>query len=116
MRQRRAAKKRIKQFLVLLFCTGIILVSCIVLGFSSTGNFDIQPTSSVEVQQICRADKEEVFSCLPVQRCAENNSVNSAKVCVKRLSEMTGAFLCSVRWRFEPDSYDIVNEDLLTIR
>ena len=41
--------------------------------------------------------REEVSGCLPVQRCTENNSVNSAKVCVKRLSEMTDAFLCSIR-------------------
>ena len=31
--------------------------------------------------QICDAHKKEVFSCLPVQRCTENNSVNSAKIC-----------------------------------
>lgn len=94
----------------------VTLGSCVPTEFNTISQIGNQATSIAEDQQICSADKEEVFSCLPVQQCTENNSVNSAKVCVKRLSEMTDAFLCSVRWRFEPDSYDVVNEDLLPIR
>lgn len=33
----------------------------------------------------CSADNEEVNCCLPVQQCTENNSVNSAKICAKKV-------------------------------
>lgn len=33
-----------------------------------------------------RDNFQEVISCLPVQQCTENNSVNSAKICWERSS------------------------------
>ena len=38
----------------------------------------------------CSADEEEVFSCLPMQQCMENNSVNSVKVCTKGVTYAIG--------------------------
>ena len=51
-------------------------------GLLITNFIDNQVAMEVDEMEFCNADNEEVNDCLPVQQCAENNSVNSANICI----------------------------------
>ena len=74
---RKETLKRNLRILGIILYMGVMIYLC----SGSTILYIIENNRSVE-QIIDQADASmEVFDCLPVQRCTENNSVNSAKVC-----------------------------------
>lgn len=83
----RRPRKRVEQFMLLVALLGALLVPWANFAYDSIYMEQCAEINSEEdLNKNIRNYYQEVFSCLPVQRCTENNSVNSAKICWERPS------------------------------
>ena len=80
VRKHKLTIKRIIKIMGLFLSIGIMCL-CLVSDQMIISSNDNVATIVVVETNHCSADEEEVFSCLPVQQCTENNSVNSVKIC-----------------------------------
>ena len=81
MRKHKSTIKRIIKIMALFLSIGLMCLYLVSDQMLISSNDNVATIVVVETNH-CSADKEEVFSCPPVQRCTENNSVNSAKICL----------------------------------
>lgn len=79
LRKKPLAGKRIKQILAILIAGAMCL--CMVSVWKDSGLSNVLAVEVIADLDCRSAQNEEVDVCLPVQRCTENNSVNSAKFC-----------------------------------
>ena len=80
MRKHKSTIKRTIKIMALFLSVGIMCL-CLASDQMIISSNDNVATIVVVETNHCSADEEEVFSCLPVQQCTENNSVNSVKIC-----------------------------------
>ena len=76
-RLNKASVRRVIKVTALVLSTLICIGSLVVSGFYLTNNILDEHILDFQIAK-------EVKYCLPVQRCAENNSVNSAKLCYEK--------------------------------
>lgn len=84
LRQNKSTRKRIIKVLALSLSVVIAIGLFVIAPIIGTSHTNNEATTVISVEQICSADNEEVNTCLPVQQYAENNSVNSTKLCMQK--------------------------------
>ena len=77
---------RIRKILAMSLCFLAIIGLLVVCEYLDVAFIDSQSVTTIDELKNDGLVKE-VNSCLPTQRCAENNSVNSAKICCKRWAQ-----------------------------